>query len=407
MDFKNKTETQYATYRLNNYGEPSITVVKGEGEFVWDDTGKKYLDFGTGIATTGIGHCHPALVKAIQDQAAKLIHASNLYRIPLQGDLAEALVKLAGPGKVFFCNSGAESSETLIKLSRLFGVRKSNTGAAATKVIVSHNGFHGRTFGGMSATPQEKIQKGFFPLLSNFPVATLNNIASFETLVDQDTAAVLIETIQGEGGIHVASKQFLQDLRALCDEREILLLIDEVQSGTGRTGTFFAFENAGITPDAIGMAKGLGGGFPIGAVWIDKKFADLFQPGSHGCTFGGNPLACAAALAVLETIEKEGLLERVNRLSKPWIENLNALKGKYEAISEIRGRGYLIGIDFKADPAPIQTELLASGLLTVRAGGKVLRLLPPLTVSEDGLQQSVEILDSVLARTAAPIATNP
>ena len=404
MDFTTSTKQQYSKYRLNNYGAPSITLVKGDGEFVWDDKGRQYLDFTTGIATVGLGHCHPALVKAIQKQAESLIHVSNLFRIKPQGDLAEALVSLAGPGRVFFCNSGTESSETLIKLSRLFGIEKSGTEAPATKVIVSNNGFHGRTFGGMSATPQDKIQKGFFPMLPNFPVGKLNDIHSFAELMDEDTAAVLIEPIQGEGGIHVASKDFLQDLRALCSEQNVLLLIDEVQSGNGRTGTFFAHEIAGIKPDAIGMAKGLGGGFPIGAVWISETYADLFKPGSHGSTFGGNPLACAAALAVLETIEKEDLLTRVKELSKGWIKQLEELKDQFEVLLEVRGRGFLIGLDFAEDPTNIQKLLEEKGLLAVRAGGNVLRLLPPLTVSESSLHKSIDILSSVLNKTPALIS---
>jgi acetylornithine/N-succinyldiaminopimelate aminotransferase len=404
MIFNNTIEEQYTKFRLNNYGSPTITIVKGKGEYVWDDKGKEYLDFSTGIATTGLGHCHPALVKAIQEQAETLIHVSNLYRIVPQGKLAEALVSKAGAGRVFFCNSGAEASEALIKFSRLFGIQRSGTAEPATSVIVSNNGFHGRTFGGMSATPQKKIQDGFFPMLPNFPVGTMNDIQSFSDLVDERTAAILIEPIQGEGGIHVASIEFLKDLRALCDEKNILLLMDEVQSGSGRTGDFFAHEFANIKPDAIGMAKGLGGGFPIGAVWIAEDKADLFKPGSHGSTFGGNPLACAAALAVLETIESESLLERVKELSKPWIKKLNDLKDSHEILVEVRGRGFLIGLDFAEDPSSIQKKLETRGLLTVRAGGNVLRLLPPLTVNESSLNKSLEILSSVLNESTVPLS---
>lgn len=314
------------------------------------------------------------------------------------------MVSKAGAGRVFFCNSGAEASEALIKFSRLFGIQRSGTAEPATSVIVSNNGFHGRTFGGMSATPQKKIQDGFFPMLPNFPVGTMNDIQSFSDLVDERTAAILIEPIQGEGGIHVASIEFLKDLRALCDEKNILLLMDEVQSGSGRTGDFFAHEFANIKPDAIGMAKGLGGGFPIGAVWIAEDKADLFKPGSHGSTFGGNPLACAAALAVLETIESESLLERVKELSKPWIKKLNDLKDSHEILVEVRGRGFLIGLDFAEDPSSIQKKLETRGLLTVRAGGNVLRLLPPLTVNESSLNKSLEILSSVLNESTVPLS---
>ena len=405
MNFQNNTEEQYQTYRLKNYGAPSLTLVKGQNEKVWDDQGNEYLDFVTGIATTSIGHCHPNLVKAIQDQASNLIHVSNLYRMQAQGNLSEALVSRAGPGGLFFCNSGAEASETLIKLSRLFGNKKNTSGNPSNKVIVFNNGFHGRTFGGMSATPQEKIQQGFFPMLNNFPVAKLNDMESVKALADEDTVAVLIEPIQGEGGIHLASDTFLQELRAFCTERNLLLLLDEVQSGTGRTGTFFAHETSGIKPDAIGMAKGLGGGFPIGAVWVSESHADLFTPGSHGSTFGGNPMACAAALSVLETIESENLLQQVCELSQPWIEQLTNLARSFESLKEVRGRGYLIGLDFAEDPSPIQNSLQTKGLLTVRAGGNVLRLLPPLTVPENSLQKSIEIIESVLAEHPSQTTT--
>lgn len=403
MNLDKTTEEQYAAYRLKNYSDPSLTLVKGEGEFVWDEQGRRYLDFTSGLATTSLGHCHPALVQAIQEQAATLIHVSNLYKIPLQGKLAEAIVKLAGPGKAFFCNSGTEASEALIKLSRLFGNQKSGAEGKTGKIIVSRNGFHGRTFGGMSATPQEKIQKGFHPMMPGFPVANLNDIHSFEKLVDENTAAILIEPIQGEGGIHVAKNAFLRELRDLCTEKNVLLLLDEVQSGVGRTGNFFAFEPAGIQPDAIGMAKGLGGGFPIGSIWVTEKFASLFTPGSHGSTFGGNPLACAAALSVIETIDSENLLQRIRDLSGPWINRLQSLRQKFEPLLEVRGKGFLIGLDFMEDPTPIQQILQKKGLLTVRAGGNVLRLLPPLNVSRQSLHDSLDIIESTLLEHTNPV----
>lgn len=405
MKFTDNIEKQYAKYRLKNYSASNLTIVKGDGDLVWDDLGNQYLDFGTGIATASVGHCHPVLVQAIQKQAETLIHASNLYRMKPQGDLCEALVQLAGPGGLFFCNSGAEASETLIKLSRLYGIQRSVTGPPANKIIVLDNGFHGRTFGGMSATSQKNIQKGFYPLLPSFLVGKLNDIDSFASQVDKETVAILIEPIQGEGGIHVASLEFLQDLRQLCDEKGILLLIDEVQTGVGRTGDFFAHDAAGISADAISMAKGLGGGFPIGAVWVAEKYADLFQPGSHGCTFGGNPLACVSALTVLQIIEKENLLQRVKDLSQPWIGSLNALKEKYDSLVEIRGRGFLIGLDFQEEPSKIHAELQKRGLLTVRAGGNVVRLLPPLTVAESNLKKCVDLIDNVLSQFEPAVST--
>ena len=405
MHLENNIETLYHRYWLNNYAAPNLTLIRGEGEKVWDDRGHQYLDFTSGIATTSIGHCHPKLVAAIGGQIEKIIHVSNLFRNETQARLAEALVEKIAPGRVFFCNSGTEASETLLKLSRLFGAKKRGTNPF--KVIVSSNAFHGRTFGGMSATPQPKIQKSFKPLLPNFPVAKFNDSESFAALIDRDTAAILIEPIQGEGGIHVATREFLQDLRTLCTDNGILLLMDEVQSGMGRTGAFLAHEIAGITPDAIGLAKGLGGGFPIGAVWISDTCADLFTPGSHGSTFGGNPLGCAAALAVLQTIDEENLLSRVRKLSAPWIEQLNDLKKRHELVVEVRGRGFLVGLELKENPDDLRNLLQQVGLLTVAASGNVLRLLPPLTVSEASLRKSIQTLDTALTTYSETRAAKP
>ena len=308
-------EAAYDSYVLRNYGRPAVTLARGEGCRVWDDAGRRYLDFASGIAVNAVGHCHPRWVKAVAEQAATLIHVSNLYRNPLQGELAKRLVAHAGPGRVFFCNSGAEANEGLLKLARLHGIRKSGEEGKCHKVICAKSAFHGRTFGGMSATPQEKIQKGFRPLLSGFAFGELNNLASFEALIDDETAAIFVETIQGEGGVHPATTEFLLGLRALCNQHNLLLILDEVQCGIGRSGKFFAFEHSGVRPDAIGMAKGLGGGFPIGAIWIGEGAVDLFQPGMHGTTFGGTPLACAASLATLDIIRDEKLCEHVSRAS--------------------------------------------------------------------------------------------
>ena len=407
MHLENNIETLYDRYWLNNYATPNLTLIKGQGEKVWDDQGRQYLDFASGIATTCIGHGHPNLVSAIAKQAERIIHVSNLFRIENQARLAQALVRKIAPGRVFFCNSGTESTETLIKLSRLFGAKKRGAETNPHKVIVSGNAFHGRTFGGLSATPQAKMQKGFKPLLPGFSVAKFNDSESFAASIDRDTAAILIEPIQGEGGIHVATREFLRDLRALCTEKDILLLLDEVQSGMGRTGSFLAHEIAGITPDAVGLAKGLGGGFPIGAVWISDAHAGLFTPGSHGSTFGGNPLGCAAALAVLQTMKEENLLSRVRNLSGPWIEQLKDLQARHERIVEVRGKGLLIGLELSEDPGELRSLLQSAGLLTVAAGGNVLRLLPPLTVSEASLRQSIRILDATLTTYSEASATKP
>jgi acetylornithine aminotransferase/acetylornithine/N-succinyldiaminopimelate aminotransferase len=331
-----------------------------------------------------------------------LIHVSNLFRNPNQGELARRLVGYAGPGRVFFCNSGAEANEALIKLARLHGVGKSGgEEGKCYKIICAKNAFHGRTFGGMSATPQEKIQKGFRPLVPGFSFGELNNVQSFADLVDDQTAAIFVETIQGEGGINPCTPEFLVGLRRLCDQHNLLLLLDEVQCGVGRTGRFFSYEHAGVTPDAIGMAKGLGGGFPIGAVWVRERNAELFHPGNHGTTFGGTPLACAAALAVLDVIERDGLLEQVRVNSAGWTAELRKLAVDFPAqVLGVRGQGFLVGVQLAGDPAPYLAALRERGLLAPSAGGNVVRLLPPLNVSPDELAQSVEIFRAVLAAKA-------
>ncbi|WP_269537228.1 aspartate aminotransferase family protein [Cerasicoccus fimbriatus] len=389
----------YEQYVLGNYGPPSTTFVRGEGVYVYDDSNRRLLDFGSGIAVTNIGHCHPHWVDAVQKQTAQLAHISNLYAHESQGLLAERLVKKAGPGKAFFCNSGAEANEALLKLARLHG-RKLSDGQEALryKVITAENAFHGRTFGGMAATPQEKIQGGFRPMLDGFAHGKLNDLNSFADKIDDQTAAIMVESIQGEGGIQPCTPEFLQGLRKLCDDNNLLLLIDEVQCGIARTGTFFAFEEAGIQPDAIGMAKGLGGGFPMGAVWIAEAHAGLFTPGSHGTTFGGGPLACTAALATLDVIEDEDLLSNVKKNSEPWIARLQTLIRSYpNLVDEVRGRGYMVGLALKTDPRPIVVKLREAGLVAIPAGGNVLRLLPPLIASEEDLQAATDILFKVFS----------
>jgi acetylornithine/N-succinyldiaminopimelate aminotransferase len=398
---RTSTAELYDAHVVKNYARPALTLVRGRGTQVWDDAGNSYLDFTSGIAVSALGHCHPHWVAAVQRQAGELIHVSNLFRTPQQGELARRLVQRAGPGRVFFCNSGAEANEALIKLARLHGVRKSGAEGRCYKILCARNAFHGRTYGGMSATPQEKIQKGFAPLVPGFAFGELNSLQSFAELVDDATAAVFVETIQGEGGIHPCTPEFLLGLRRLCDERNLLLLLDEVQCGIGRTGRFYAFEDAGVVPDAIGMAKGLGGGFPIGAVWVRDRFAELFQPGNHGTTFGGTPLACSAALAVLDVIERDNLLEKVRAQSGPWHDALRRLAGEFPTqVLGVRGQGYLIGLQLATDPAPYLVALRENGLLVPSAGGNVVRLLPPLNATKEELARAVEIFRAVLAAKA-------
>jgi acetylornithine aminotransferase/acetylornithine/N-succinyldiaminopimelate aminotransferase len=391
------TESQYDSFVMKNYARAALTLVRGEGCRVWDDRGTEYLDFSSGIAVTALGHSHPAWVRAVQEQAARLVHVSNLYRNPQQGDLARRLVSHAGPGRVFFCNSGAEANEALIKLSRLHGYNTTHEEGRRSRVIVAKNAFHGRTFGSMSATPQEKIQKGFRPMLETFAVGEFNNLQSFADLVDDRTAAILVEPIQGESGVTPATPEFLVGLRKLCDQHGLLLLLDEVQCGAGRTGCFYGFQNYGIVPDAVSMAKGLGGGMPIGAVWVREPYSEYFQPGSHGTTYGGNPLACAAALAVLETIEREDLMGNVRRLSTDWHAALRQLVTDFPTqLQEVRGMGFMVGLGFNSDPAPFNAKLRAAGMLCVTAGNNTIRLLPPLNATAADLAKCVAILRQVL-----------
>ena len=395
---RTNTAELYDSYVMKNYGRPVLTLVRGLGVSVWDDTGREYLDFTSGIAVAALGHCHPVWVEAIRRQAGELIHTSNLFRNPNQGELARRLVLQAGPGRVFFCNSGTEANEGLIKLARLHGIRKSGEEGKCIKIICAKNAFHGRTFGGMSATPQEKIQKGFRPLVPGFAFGELNNLQSFADLVDDQTAAIFLETIQGEGGVVPCTDEFLWGLRQLCDKHNLLLMLDEVQCGIGRTGAFYAFQHSGVRADAVGMAKGLGGGYPMGAIWASEKNAELFQPGSHGSTFGGTPLACAAALAVLDVMERENLMPKVQANGAAWRIKLETLCVEFpEQVKAISGRGYMIGLVLHSEPPAFVTALRDAGLLAVAAGGNTVRLLPPLIATPEQLERATGIIRSVLA----------
>lgn len=391
---------------LGNYARAPLSMVRGRGSRVWDAAGREYLDFASGIAVTSIGHCHPKWVRRVQEQVARLVHCSNAFHIPQQADLAARLVSLAGPGRIVFSNSGAESNEALIKLARLHGrAREKGVEGRRYRILCAEKAFHGRTFGGMSATPQEKIQGGFRPMLDGFAFGRLNDLESFARLVDDRTAAIFLETVQGEGGVHPCEPAFLQGIRDLCTREGLVMMLDEVQCGVGRTGHFFAFQRAGIVPDAIGMAKGLGGGFPIGAVWVAEAYAGLFTSGSHGSTFAGSPLACTAALAVLEVIEEEGLIDRVRRLSPGWLESLGCVARDFpDLVSEVRGLGFMVALATRSDPQALIEILRHRGMLTMRAGDNSIRLLPPLNVPEEDLAESVRILREALSehRKSAP-----
>lgn len=396
---RTNTAELYDAYVMKNFARAPLTLVRGEGVWVWDDTGTKYLDFVSGIAVNALGHCHPVWVEAVRRQAGEFVHCSNLYRNPNYGELARRLVQQAGPGRVYLANSGTEANEGLIKLARLHGMKKAGEEGKCIKIICAKNAFHGRTYGGMSATPQEKIQKGFRPLVPGFAFGEFNNLQSFVDLVDENTAAIFIETVQGEGGIMPATDEFLWGLRRLCDQHNLLLLLDEVQCGIGRTGDFYAFQHCGVRADAIGMAKGIANGYPMGAIWVTEKHAELFTPGSPGTTFGGSPLACAAALATLDVIEREGLIAKAKANGAAWKAQLEQLVAEFpQQVEAVTGRGLMLGLKLKSDPAAYLPLLRDGGLLCPTAGGNTIRLLPPLIATPDHLKLATEIIRGALKK---------
>ncbi|MFZ5806223.1 MAG: aspartate aminotransferase family protein [Verrucomicrobiota bacterium] len=396
---ENLTPTSKIINTFKDYVVPSYTrslvLVRGKGSYVWDVDGKKYLDFGGGIAVNSLGHAHPAVVRALKNQASKLIHTTNLYYTEPQGKLARELVKLTGLGKVFFCNSGAEANEALFKLARKFGQE-----SGKFEIVTAVNSFHGRTIAGIAATGQEKIKKGFAPIIPGFVHVPFNDLEAFEKAITPQTAAILIEGIQGEGGVIPATKEFLLGIRKLTRERGILLFIDAVQCGFFRTGNFQSYQTIlgkdakDFLPDGISMAKGLGGGFPIGAVWIEKKYADLFQPGTHGTTFGGTPLACAVSLAVIDTVKKQKLAQNIRQQGARLMRGLQKIKSPN--IVEVRGLGGMIGLQITGKSKDVVARLMEKGLLVVPAGDHVLRFLPPLNIRASEVDDALEILKNCL-----------
>lgn len=370
---------------------PGLTLVRGAGVSVWDENGREYLDFMAGIAVNNLGHCHPAVVAAIREQAGILMHCSNLFHNVLQPRLAQKLSKVALGGKVFFCNSGAEANECLFKLARKWGSLDGRY-----EIITMKNSFHGRTLATMTATGQTKYQKGFEPLVPGFALAEFNHIASVRAALTPATVAILSEAVQGEGGIVPATPEFMAGLRALCDEKKLLLFFDEVQAGIGRTGKWFGYQNYGIRPDGISMAKALGGGFPIGAAAVTPELSDVFQPGNHASTFGGTPLACAAALAVLETIDKEHLLDHAVKMGAQFMDGLRNLAPKHACIQSVRGIGLMIGLVLNIPAKPVEARLRENGLLCIATGDHVLRFVPPLVVNPAQIEQALRLIDQSL-----------
>ncbi|MCI8335577.1 MAG: acetylornithine transaminase [Peptococcaceae bacterium] len=382
-------------YLMNTYGRLPMVVTKGKGSVIWDADGKEYLDFVSGIAVNGLGHCHPAVVEAIQKQSEALIHCSNLYWIEPQIQLAKLLVEHSSLDKVFFCNSGAEANEGAIKLARKYAAEQGHP--ERTDIITMEHSFHGRTLATLKATGQEKFHKDFHPLPEGFSYVPFNDFAALKEAVTAKTCAIMLETVQGEGGVIAADPAYLQEVRALCDDCDILLILDEVQCGMGRTGSLFAYEQYGIEPDIMTLAKSLGGGAPIGAFLAKEQVAAAFHPGDHGSTFGGNPLVTAAGVAVMETMLEPGFLDHVQEVSSYlWIK-LEALKEKYDDILEVRGKGLLAGLALAHNGSGIVGFAKDHGVLVNCTAGTVIRLLPPLTVTKEEIDKVVTVLDAAFS----------
>jgi len=386
---------------MPNYRRLPVAFVEGQGMRLWDAEGKEYLDFVAGIAVDVLGHCHPHHVRAIQQQATKLIHVSNLYQIPQQAELGRVLLGVMGipDGKVFFCNSGAEAAEGAIKLARK--AARAVQGREAYEIIVADHGFHGRTMGALSATMVPRYHEGFGPLVPGFVSVPPNDLGAVERAITPRTAAVFMEPIQGEGGINPTDDDYLRGLRRVCDERGLWLILDEVQTGFGRTGRWFAYQHAGITPDIVTLAKGMGGGVPIGAFVARAQLAEVFQPGTHGSTFAGGPLICAAALAVLRTIQEEDLVDRAAEMGAYLLEKLHDLANAHPVITEIRGRGLMVAIELSVPSEPVVAACLARGLLVNNVQPKAVRLVPPLIVERGDIDEAIRILGTALSAVGA------
>ena len=380
-------------YVAHTYGRYPIVLVKGQGTRVWDMDGKEYLDFVSGLAVCNLGHCHPKVVKAIQRQAETLIHVSNFYYIEPQIQLASLLCKHSFADKVFFCNSGAEANEGAMKLARKYA--KGNMDGDRYEIITMDRSFHGRTFATLTATAQEKFHKGYAPLMPGFKYVAFDDIEGVKNAIDSKTCAVMLEPIQGEGGVNCPSEGYLKALREICDEKRILLIYDEVQVGMGRTGKLFAYEHEGVKPDILTLAKSLAGGVPIGAVLIKEKVAESFGPGDHASTFGGNPLATAAGVAALSAILEEGMLENCEKVGEYFLSKLDEIKKKFPFVQAVRGKGLILGIELKMDGGAIVKEMMQKGFLINCTMGNVLRFLPPLIVTKEEVDRLVEALEEV------------
>jgi acetylornithine/N-succinyldiaminopimelate aminotransferase len=380
----------YSDFIIPSYTKTPLIFVKGKGSFLWDVQGKKYLDFFPGWGVGNLGHCHPKVLSAVRDQVAKLIFVpNNYYNIP-QAKLARELNFWAkNDFKAFFCNSGAEANEAAIKISRKFGQGR-------FEIITFLDSFHGRTLAALSATGQVKYQQGFAPLVEGFKAVKFNDLEAVKAAITGKTVAIMLELVQGEGGINIAGKDFVLGLRKLCDEKKMLLIIDEVQTGIGRTGKMFAWQNYGVIPDIFTLAKSLAGGLPIGVTMARKEFADLLTPGTHASTFGGGPVICKAALAVLKAVQDEKLLSNANKIGEYLLAKLTKMRGKYPFIKDVRGVGLMYGLELEQDGKPIVEACTKLGLLINCTHGNILRIMPALGVSKKEIDKAAVILDMVL-----------
>jgi len=383
----------YDKYVMDTYKRTPLCLHKARGSFAWDIEDKKYLDFFPGWAVSGIGHCHPRVVAAVNRQAKKLMHVSNNYYSEGQALLAGKIIENAFPGKVFFANSGAEANEAAVKLARKYGHDKGRF-----EIITMTKSFHGRTLAMITATGQDKVKKGFDPLPAGFIHIPFNDIEAVKEAITDKTIAVMLEPVQCEGGINIAGKEYMKALRNICDEKDIVLILDEVQTGMGRAGKMFAYQNYGIIPDVMTLAKSLGGGLPIGACVAGTKFQDVLTPGTHASTFGGSPIVSAAALAVFEAIEKEKLIRNANKMGLYLKNRLEGLKKRYRFIKEIRTMALIIGVELNIKGEDIYKECLKAGLLINCTQETVLRIMPPLTVTKSEIDRAISILDGVLSK---------
>jgi acetylornithine/N-succinyldiaminopimelate aminotransferase len=397
MDTKTLMEWS-AKYHTPNYGRTPLVLVRGEGTRVWDSDGREYLDFTTGIAVTGLGHCHPVVTGAIREAAATLLHVSNIFHNAPQVHLAKLLVEHSFADRVFFCNSGAEANEAALKVVRKYAKERLSTDRY--EIIATNNSFHGRTLATVSATGQPKYHHGFEPLMPGFKHVPYNDLRAMERALDSRTAAILVEPIQGEGGVNIPDDGYLPGLRKLCDDSGALLIFDEVQTGVGRTGRLWAYEHSGVEPDVMTLAKALANGIPIGAMLCREGVAGALTAGSHGSTFAGSAFVTSVALATLTTVIGDKLPERAAQRGRELMEGVRELQRKQPVITEVRGRGLLIGVELTRPAAPVVDACRDAGLLVLTAGEKVVRLAPPLIVESADCRRALEILGTALGQAA-------